>query len=257
MGGPVFAQKHFFEFHYEWDRIAATHGIGLPIHMNEFARPNGRLAGVSNSKRKELFYDLVYLINKHKVYSLTVAVDNPEFQNFFPPKTFRSHLSSTSLAFLWCMILNHIVVKDHARLGKMAYTLARSPQNTQMTDCYDFFTSYESGQGKEFTGALAIDSPQAANALQAADLVAWSNLRKHLGKPFDAGLEPLELLTRCVESDVKPVIHFHYRVTAKGTRKLAEIIGTPVRMKGKRRSLLGILPKGWPQQSSDPNFGSV
>ena len=105
VGGPVFAQEHFFEFHYEWDRIAAMHEIAMPIHMKEFARPYGRLAGVSDSKRKELFYDLVYLINKRKAYGLTVAVDNPEFQNLFPPQAFRSHLSSTSFAFLWCMIL--------------------------------------------------------------------------------------------------------------------------------------------------------
>lgn len=81
------------------------HEIAMPIHMKEFARPYGRLAGVSDSKRKELFYDLVYLINKRKAYGLTVAVDNPEFQNLFPPQAFRSHLSSTSFAFLWCMIL--------------------------------------------------------------------------------------------------------------------------------------------------------
>jgi hypothetical protein len=243
VGGPVFAQKHFFEFHYEWDRIAATHEVEMPIHMNEFSRPHGRLAKVSDTKRKELFYDLVYLINKHKAYSLTVAVDNPEFQNLFPPQTFRSHLSSTSFAFLWCMVLNHSLVKGHPQLGKIAYMLARSPQNMQMTDCYNFWTSYESVQEKEFAGALAFDSPQTANALQAADLVAWANLRKHLGRAFDKGFEPLELLTRYVESDVKPAIHFHYPVTAKGTKALAEIIGEPVRAKGRRRSLLGLFPE--------------
>ena len=245
VGGPVFAQKQFFEFHYEWDRIAATHEIAMPIHMKEFARPYGRLARVSDSKRKELFYDLVYLINKHKAYGLTVAVDNPEFQNLFSPQTFRSHLSSTSFAFLWCMILNHSLVKGHSRLDKMAYVIARSPQNAQMTDCYNFWTSYESIEGKEFAGSLTFDTPKAANALQAADLVAWANLRKHVGRAFDDGFEPLELLTRDVASDVKPSIHFHYPVTDRSTQKLAEIVGEPIRAKGQRRSLLGIVSDDW------------
>lgn len=44
MGGPVFSQRGVFSFHYEWERIAITHNVQLPIHMREFARPHGRLA---------------------------------------------------------------------------------------------------------------------------------------------------------------------------------------------------------------------
>lgn len=247
VGGPIFAQKHFSEFHYEWDRTVLNHGLEPPIHMNEFMRPHGRFAAIQDSKRREIFHDLIYLINRFKVYSLTSAVDNLSFQQFFPSEVFRGHLTAASFAFLWCLILNHSIVKAHQeKMARMAYIVGHSPQSAQMTDCHKFFVSFEAALEQCCTGALAYDDPKAANALQAADLVAWANLRKCLGRPFNQGFEPLELLTRDVESEVKPAIHFHFPVTDKSARALAEIVREPVRVKGRRYSILGtFVPDEW------------
>jgi len=243
MGGPVFSQKGSFSFSYQWERICDLRGVQLPVHMRDFARPDGRLAHLSDDERRALFYELVYLINSNKAYGLTVAVDNLELQEFFPASAFRGYMGAAPLAFLWCMILNHIMVRDHDRLDRMAYLVARSPNyNPLVTECYDFWKSGELRIGQEHTGALAFDDLPKVNALQAADMVAWANHRKRSGGSFDQGFEALELLTRYVQSDVKPSPHLHFEVTSESTRKLAEILGAPARQKGKKISLLGLIP---------------
>ncbi|MCX6634203.1 MAG: hypothetical protein NT090_03830, partial [Acidobacteria bacterium] len=241
VGGVLLVQRSFFSFHYEWSRIAGLHKVQLPIHMKEFARPDGRLACLNDSERRALFTDLVYLTNKNKVYSLTTAVSNLEFQQFFPPARFRGLIGPAPLAFLWCMILNHVIIADHERMGKMAYIVDKSHLSAQMTDCYNFWTSYETRGEEECTGSLTFERASEVCALQAADMIAWANRKRHLGQEFIDGFEPLDLLTRYVESDVKPSIHFHFPVTEESTKKLAAILGDPVRRKGRRFSLLGVV----------------
>jgi hypothetical protein len=252
IGGPVFLQKSFHSFHYEWGRLADVHGVQLPIHMRDFARPHGRLAGIGDEQRRFLFRDLVTLINTEKAWSLTVTIANDEFRNSFAPEIFRHHVSPDAMAFYWCLLLNHIVVKQHkTRLEKMSYYVANSSRNTQLLDAYHFWKSYEDRMGEHHTGACGFDDAKQVNALQAADLVAWSNHRKDAGLPFNHGFEPLVLLTRSVGSDVKPIIHFHYPVKATTIAKLAAILGNPVRAKARRQSLLGLLPTKWQIPDSD------
>jgi hypothetical protein len=247
VGGLVLLEPHFFSFHYDWTRVASTHGVELPIHMREFGRPHGRLAYLTNEQRRALFSDLVRLINRHKLHGLTVGVDNLEFQQFFPAERFRGLIGAAHLAFLWCMILNHGIVRDRD-LGTMDYIVDKSQFRAQINDAYEFWKSYEARTEAVHSGKLAFKRAPEQGELQAADLVAWANRRKQLGEPFDEGFQPLDLLTRYIESDYKPIIHFHFPVTRECTEKLAGILGTPVRQKGKRPSLLGVIPPAIQQQ---------
>jgi len=241
MGGPLFLQAQFFSFHYEWGRILSLHNTTPPIHMKEFGK-HGRFGYLNHNERRALFGDLVSLINRNKVYSLTVAVDNLEFQEFFPQGKYKGLIGAAPLAFLWCLILNHSAVRDHERLGRVAYVVSKSDFNPEVTDCHAFWGSFEERIKRLHSGSLTFDTPSEVNALQAADMIAWANRKKQLGEPFKSGFEPLELLTRYVESTVKPVIHFHYPATREGTQKLADILGSPVRNPGRRLSLLGRVP---------------
>lgn len=232
MGGPVYAQKDLHALEYEWDRLCLQHQITGPIHMRNFGRPNGRLAHLTNDQRLYLFQDLVLLINRKKIYSLTVAVNNLEFEQYFPVSQFRGYMGSAPLAYLWCMILNQLIMKKQP----MAYVVARSNVNSQIADCYSFWESVGSCE------SLGFDEPRNLSALQAADMVAWANRRKQDGLSFDEGFEALERLTRYVESKLKPSIHFHFVVSEESTKKLAAILGSPTRQKGKRISLLKVIP---------------
>ena len=105
------------------------------------------------------------------------------------------------------MILNHGIVHDHD-LGAMDYLGDKSQFRAQINDAYEFWKSYEARTGAVHSGKLVFQRAPEQGELQAADLVAWANRRKQLGEPFDEGFQPLDLLTRYVESDYKPIIHF-------------------------------------------------
>jgi Protein of unknown function (DUF3800) len=244
MGGPVFLQKDFYSLHYEWDRIVALHRVQGPIHMKEFARPNGRLAYLTDDERRAIFSDLVYLINTQKAWSLTIEVDHLEFQQFFPLKEYRGLFGAVPLAFIWGMVLNGSIMRTlDAKYRKMAYMVAKSSDNPSIVDSHSFMQSYEENAGLDHTGSLTFETPRGINALQAADMVAWANRRKCVGMGFTQGYEPLELLTRNVQSDVKGIWHFHKVVESEDTRKLAEILGDPVRESGRRIAFL--TPVDW------------
>jgi len=242
MGGPVFLQKHFFEFHYEWDRILQRHGIKVPLHMLEFNQ-YGSLGHLGTEERRALFQDAVNLINERKLYSLTVEVDNLDFQRFFPAKKYRGLIGPAPLAFFMSMVLDSIISRDHNESGKMAYVVAKSHNNAEIVDAHTFILSYLERRPELQVGSLTFDVPQSVNALQAADMVAWANRNKAIGRTFVSGFEPLERLTRTVASEVRPSIaHMHHTFNAKSVESLAKILGDPVRQKGRRKALLEPLP---------------
>jgi hypothetical protein len=241
MGGPVFPRKLLFPFSFEWDRTVDMHKVEPPIHMRDFARPHGRLSYLSDDRRRALFYDLVCLINQNKIYSFTTVVDNLEFQNCFPAEAFKKYMGAAPLAYLWCLILNFCLIEMHPILAPMEYIIAECDFSQQLSDCYEFWRSYELWSNCESNMPFSLNKPSDLNALQAADMIAWANLKKHRGETFSHGFEPLELLTRYVESALKPGIHLHYPVKKNSTKKLADILGMPNRRKGKRISLLGTI----------------
>jgi Protein of unknown function (DUF3800) len=243
MGGPVFLQRDFSAFHLEWDRILSLHKVVGPIHMKEFGK-DGRLGTLTYDLRRSLFSDLVHLINSRKAYSLTVEVDHPTFQAAFPPAKFKRLLTAPSIGLYHCMVLDSLMGKNNPRVSKIAYVIAKSDCGTELVECHSFFQSWEEREQEEqFVGSLTFDTPKNVNALQAADMVAWANLRKGLNKPFDKGFEPLELLTRTLYPKIRPaIIHAHYTAKDAGTISLSKIVGDPVRVRGKRATVLKRLP---------------
>jgi hypothetical protein len=225
VGGPIFPRKTFFAFSYEWVRILALHKVTPPIHMKEFARPDGRLAYLSDDQRRALLRDLVWAINKHKLYSITTAVTSHDFEDFFPTPKFKRLFSSAQMAFLLVLILNSCVVADHEQLDRMAYVISHSDVNGQMRDVHAFWQALEESTKKQsYTGALVFDRPSQVSALQAADMVAWSNRRNHLKQGFDRGFEPLLVLTRTVEGSKKHHPHFHYPISRSDTESFAALL---------------------------------
>jgi hypothetical protein len=253
MGGPVFLRDHFFEFHFEWSRTLARHGIKKPLHMMEFNQ-YGCFGHISPDDRTALFQDLVYLINQRKAYSLTVEVNNLDFQKFFPLSKYKGLIGAASLAFFECMLMDGLMARDHNASRKTAYVVANSSNNVQLVDAHTFIESYIGKRKALPIGSITFDTPQNVNALQAADMVAWANRHKSLGKPFTNGFEPLELLTRTVKSESRPpMVHFHYRFKSSNVESLAKVLGEPVRQKGRRQALLKALTLPNEPPNSEPS----
>jgi hypothetical protein len=214
--------------------------------MKEFGK-NGRLGDLTYDQRRSLFADLVHLINSRKAYSLTVEVDHPSFQAAFPPAKFKRLMTAPSIGLYHCMVLDCIMGRKHPQVSKIAYIVAKSDCGQELVDCHSFFQSWEEREmEKQLIASLTFDSPKNVNALQAADMIAWANLRKGLNNSFEKGFEPLELLTRTIKCESRPsMMHAHYSAKETSTMSLAQIVGDPVRTPGKRPKLLRHLsPKG-------------
>jgi len=240
LGGPVLDRRASFGFQYEWGRLLRTvHGIEGPLHMKEFARPHGRLAYLTNEQRGRLFSDLVGLINDAKAYSLAIVVENLEFQQFFPPSQFKGLFGPSPLAFLWCLFWNHQLVADHyTAINEIGYIVAKSPVDSQMIESHAAFRQFGDGHRLEaLTGALDFSTPAVLPALQAADMIAWSNRKHAMGEGLSDGFEPLSKLTvgRAQRRDGSEVTHLHQVVSKAMTQGLAQALsgGEPLKRIGR------------------------
>src|SRR5262249_1183507 len=104
--------------------------------------------------------------------------------------------------------------------------------NCQILESHAWYREFENHQFDEkYTGSITFDEPSEVNALQAADMIAWSNLRKQIrGGDIGKGFEPLDRLTRTVHFDKYSTAHYNFPVKKNGTKALEEIVsqGIPV-----------------------------
>ena len=227
IGGPVIDRDNFFLFEWEWDRLLKKHHIDSPIHMKEFARPHGRFAHLTDNERESLFDDLVQLINRAKKYSTSVRVNNLDFRQFFPAEKYKGLFGPSPLAYLFCLIVNSVFLRSKGETNPIAYLVAESDDNSQLADVHAAWRivedRYQESQKLSRTGAIAFDWPKNICALQASDLIAWSNRRHAINVPFNQGFAPLRYLTDSKEVQHK-VMHFHFEVTAERAQSLAQSI---------------------------------
>jgi hypothetical protein len=224
IGGPVIPRLLFTFFHLDWDTALTRHNVSGPIHMREFARPDGRLAYLSDDDRRALFSDLVYVITQNKIHSVSASVLQQDFREFFPKSKFKGLFGPAPLAFIWCIVLNYIICENAKKMGRMEYVVAKSDESSQMKEAHRLSEYFEKTRGTDCIGAIKFGSPQQEYALQAADMISWSNRRQKIGKPFNRGFEPLERLTRHIKGSERNFPHFHIDAKRESTQSLADII---------------------------------
>ena len=192
--------------------------------MREFARPNGRLAFLSDDERNALFQDLVHVITQNKLYSISTSILEQDFREFFPTARFKGLFGPAPLAFIWVLVLNGCITEQSEKMAPMGYIVAESDEAAQMIECHSFIRNYFKTQRDECIGNITFSSPRELNALQASDLIAWSNRRCKLEIPFDQGFGPLKRLTRHVEGSERNFPHFHFEIRRESTQQLAAIV---------------------------------
>jgi hypothetical protein len=195
--------------------------------MREFTGKGERLAYLSDGKRSALFADLVEAINRNKLHSVSASVLEQDFKEFFPNSKFKGLFGQAPLALIWCMVQNIILAEKAGSLPKIAYLVANSDDSAQLLEAHSLLRECVETRPheNEHIGSLSFDSPKNVYALQAADMIAWSNRRKKLGEPFTQGFQPLERLTRHVKGE-RESFHFHLDATRQTTQQLADIINS-------------------------------
>jgi len=226
IGGPVMVKEQFTAFHLGWDTVLSRHEITETIHMREFTKPEGKFAYLTEDQRRALFSDLVHEIKQNTANSVSASVLEQDFEEFFPRAKFKRLFGPAPLAFIWCIVINLTLAENAPSMPKVSYLVAESDNPAQMLEAHAFMRDYAESRedGGELIGSIAFDTPANVYALQAADMIAWSNRRKQLKIPFDRGFEPLERLTRHVGTGNRKSLHLHLAATRESTRELAGII---------------------------------
>jgi hypothetical protein len=171
MGGPVIPQQLFTSFDLGWDNVLQRHNVEGPIHMKEFARPNGRLAYLRDDECSALFQDLVHVITQNKLYSISTSILEQDFRECFPTSRFKGLFGPAPLAFIWVMVLNGCIAEQSELMAPIGYVVAESDDTSQMQECHSFIRNYFNTQREECVGDLAFSSPHKLSALQASDLI--------------------------------------------------------------------------------------
>ena len=66
IGGMIINRSHYDHFEPTWFDILQRHKVKPPVHMKEFG-PDGKLGWLPEEKRRDLFAELIPLINSHKI----------------------------------------------------------------------------------------------------------------------------------------------------------------------------------------------
>jgi hypothetical protein len=160
--------------------------------MQDFVRPHGRYSTMPVEMKKALFSSAAKIINKTKIYSISVAIPNKDFKLMFPPEAYRYFTGGYALAFLAVVIANHEIAKTTRYNNRISYLIDKGSQHhhEQLEGAHAVMLKIEKESNEKFTGPMTSDLDDKNNALQAADVIAWTYHRSHesaeMGEDFTA-----------------------------------------------------------------------
>jgi hypothetical protein len=176
----------------KWRELLARHSILPPLHMKEFRRPNGRLADVSNDRRRALFSDVAKVINESKIYSVAASLTPDHFQKYFDKKFRRETMSVYGMCFVLCAHTNYLLAMQNKYDEKIPFLMDSGNQYAEQVRAAH--ASMQKGWKDMRVGSLTFDRDEDWSPLQAADVIAWASRVKAMGDSFNNGYEPLAAL---------------------------------------------------------------
>jgi hypothetical protein len=253
VGAVLMNKPRFIEFQPEWEKLLKEFRIDK-LHITDFVRPYGKYCSMRSEMKKALFASAAKVINRHKRYSLSIAIPRSDFHSLLSEEVADALIGPYGLAFFSAVILN----KDAAIIWKLNNRIAylvdvgRRDLHRQMTAAHAVEIRLEQSRGEDFTGAMAADSDDRIYALQAADAVAWAYHRE-LTSPevFGEEFEPLRSIFVKTEvgypSSVEWHVHVKLCVAKDGIAIFARMINDYIEKHG-------AIPTWQDLISADPNL---
>jgi len=192
VGATLMNKPRFIEFNLDWEKILKEFRIDS-VHMRDFM-PYARYSTLGSEMKKALFTSVAKAINRKKTYSLSIAVPQADYRSFFSKSVCKELMGPYALAFFSAVILN----RDAGRLRKynnrISYLVDKgnSDHHEQLEAAHKVMLQLEKAQGERFTGPMATDIDDNNNALQAADVIAWSYHRRLESRKLEGDFLPLQ-----------------------------------------------------------------
>lgn len=156
--------------------------------MKDFRRPDGRLADISDERRRALFVDATAAINKHKVYSVASTLTTADYRKYFGAPHLKQTMGFYGICFMLALRLNYEIAAANQYTGRIPLLLDGGNEYAGQVR-----EAHAVSQEIDFpnAGSLTFDDDRLVNALQAADVITWASRVRAMGEPFSAAYEPL------------------------------------------------------------------
>lgn len=178
----------------EWGDLLIRHRIGPPLHIKEFW-PGARFGHLTHDQRRDLFSEVVSLINKRKVYSHAASITTPLYKKHFDKPFRKKGMSLYAACFLICALQIHMAAEQKRYSGRVGIVMDAGNQHAdQVRGAHKHLVT--DPEWADFKiGSLSFDDDRVVTPLQAADVIAWAARVQVQSGAFTKGYEPLaELL---------------------------------------------------------------
>jgi hypothetical protein len=245
-GGLLMSRADFKAFSKRWDKMYERnqftgYGLKQPLHMADFVG-NGEYAGLNPEFKRHLFLDVAKLVNEHKLYSISVAVSQREFEEELSADVRRNLIGPYALAF-FTIVVAHQRISERLKQGPLraAYIVDEGfGYYDQLVQAHNVIVRFEQAMGGfRHTGALATDTDDRIPPLQAADVISWGSRQMQLRGQLPEGFEPIAEILR---HDKRPP-HQTVPIPREGIKMLAEPINAWISKHGRMPELTDIMSR--------------
>jgi hypothetical protein len=235
IGGPVFSLIQCKAFSRRWSALLKTYPIEEPLHMTDFARPHGKHSGMYPEIKLNLFTKVAKLINDHKHYSFSASVPQVDFRTILSEDVCKTVVGPYAFVFFTAVMIN-LTLGSKKGFSKVAYLVdSGSAFKEQLIDAHAAVRRAEDSRERQNTGALGFDVDDRVQALQAADVIAWSGRRMEVGTLTEE-FEPLNAVLA-----VQRPPHLHLPLPVSAIKMLANPIKNWIAKRGSIPSLQDII----------------
>lgn len=191
VGGIVMRREGFIRFEDDWNSILADFNIASPLHMKEFGQ-HGRHGHLDYPTRDKLFNELVYIINRYKIYSVAVSLSHEQYNDLLSDKS-KKEVSIYGLCFMFCAHQCFAMSQTNHYYGNMAFLMEEGNEFAEDVRKAHAGMMKMRKEGATYisNGSLTME-PKDLSTLQAADIICWGERRRVTGLPIHKGFEPIE-----------------------------------------------------------------
>ena len=216
LGGALMNKPMFAQFDAEWEKVLEDFRVEA-IHMKDFIRPHGKHCTMYPELKMALFTKIAMLINHYKIYSLSIAIPQAEFNALLSKEIYRKFMGPYGLAFLATIAINCEVAGKNSYEERIAYLVDAGPHQDQLLGAHALAIEWEkSKQRRSNIGAIAFDDDENVSALQGADVIGWTSHRKLEGPVFESEFLPLLALFE------RPKTHYSIYVRGEDIKIFAD-----------------------------------
>lgn len=193
LGGIVMNRRDVPELNAAWATMLDRYGLPAGLHMYELG-PKGPYPHLVGDACSEMLAAAVSVINSLRIFTFAASWDNRKHEVLFSDAMRQDHFSVYAMAFMMAVEINRASAVSQRYISTVDYILDDGNRfKQQIIRMHNSITTLPSLRQFQ-VGALHFNTDTNIPALQAADVVAWTERRRKSGKLLGGIHAPLSHL---------------------------------------------------------------